>query len=400
MRFFANPRAERALPYGPEQSAVLNQAGHAAARAEIATWAGYRPTPLVALPGLARELGIGALFYKDESHRFGLKSFKPLGGAYAVFRVLQREIARRGGPPAISSAELAAGGCREIVEDLTVACATDGNHGRAVAWGARMFGCRSVIFINEDVSEGRETAIAAYGATVERVPGSYDDAVRHAAETAARQGWFVVSDTAYGDYAEVPCHVMHGYTVMAEEAREQLPTGANLSHVFVQGGVGGLAAAVCGQYWQDFGAARPRLIVVEPDRADCLYQSARAGTLTGASGDLNSIMMGLACGEVSTVAWPVLATGADAFITVPDEAAVSTMRRLAEAKGDPAIVGGESGVAGLAGLITAIGDDDARAALDLGPDAQALVFGSEGDTDPELYARIVGRSGDAVRGAA
>lgn len=397
-RLIANPRAAGPdAPYGPAQQAVLNQAAFAAARDEIRQWPGYAPTPLVALPGLARDLGLGAVWYKDESGRFGLGSFKALGGAYAVFRLLAREVAARTGEP-VGAADLAAGRHRDIVSGITVTCATDGNHGRSVAWGARTFGCRCVIYIHETVSEGRRDAIAAFGAEVVRTPGNYDDSVRRAAEDAANNGWFVVSDTSYEGYVDVPRDVMQGYALMADEAMAQLPAGERPTHCFVQAGVGGLAAAICGHFWERWGAGRPRFVVVEPEKAACLFASAEAGRPTVFPGALDTIMAGLACGEVSLIAWAVLDTGADAFMTVPDAAAVTAMKALAA--GTPPVVAGESGVGGLAGLMAAVGDPDARRALGLDAGSRVLLFGSEGDTDPALYAELVGRPAAAVRAAA
>lgn len=391
MQYFANPKAGPENIYGPAQQAVLNAAAFAAARAEISSWDGYAPTPLAELPSLARQAGVARLFYKDEGGRFGLKSFKALGGAYAVFRLLKAEIERRTGSTGITSRDIPGGAYRDIVRDITVTCATDGNHGRSVAWGAQTFGCRCVIYIHAHVSDGRRAAIAHYGAEVERVAGTYDDSVRHAAEMAAANGWYVVSDTSYPGYMDVPRDVMQGYTVMAAEAAEQLPENIVPTHVLVQGGVGGMAAAVCADHWQRWGASRPKFIVVEPERADCLYQSAKAGAPTPAAGDLETMMAGLSCGEVSPLAWEILATGADAFMTVPDSAAIDCMRLLAD--GDPAIVAGESAVAGLAGLLAA------PAEIGVNAESVVLLYGSEGDTDPELYQEIVGRPADAVRAA-
>ncbi len=336
MELYSNPRAARRPIFGPEHAAVLDPAGHDAARAEITGWPGYAPTPLLRLDGLAAALGIEELWYKDEAHRFHLGSFKALGGAYAVLRVLQREIAARGGGD-VTSASLRGGAHAELSARITVTSATDGNHGRSVAWGAQMFGCACVIYIHEGVSQGREAAIAGFGAEVRRVPGSYDDSVRQAAADAARNGWHVVSDTSYDDYTEVPREVMQGYTVLAAEVAEQLPGGTIPSHVFIQGGVGGLAAAVTAYDWWHWGEARPRTIVVEPARADCLYQSALADEPRHATGDLETVMAGLSCGEISVVAWPILADGVDAFLTIPDEAAIDAMRRLAT---EEAVVGG------------------------------------------------------------
>jgi len=393
MQFVENPRAAERVAYGARQAAILNLAGFRAARAEIAGWPDYRPTPLHRLDGLAAELGLNQVWYKDEGERFALKSFKALGGAYAVLRLLQREVEQRTGLAGVDSTSLRRGAHAAITGQITVASATDGNHGRAVAWGARQFGCRCVIYLHRGVSAGRERSIAAFGAEVRRVAGNYDDSVRHAAEEARRHGWHVVSDTSYDGYTEIPREVMQGYTVMAGEAAEQLDA-ERPSHIFVQGGVGGLAAAVAAHFWELWGERRPRVVVVEPARADCLYQSARVGRPAPAHGDLETIMAGLSCGEVSPLAWSILADGADAFMTIADDDALDAMRLLAEAHH---IVGGESGVAGLAGLRAAARDAAARRALRLGPHAAVLLFGTEGDTDPELYRRIVGRGAERVR---
>jgi diaminopropionate ammonia-lyase len=247
-----------------------------------------------------------------------------------------------------------------------------------------------VVYVPETISEGRWQAIAAYGAEVKRVAGTYDDGVRRVAADAAVQGWTVVSDTSYEGYTDVPRDVMQGYSLMVDEALEQ--TSAVPSHVFVQGGVGGLAAGVCSYLWERYGTRRPCFVVVEPEKADCFYRSAVVGGPTPAQGALDTIMAGLACGEVSLLAWRILETGADAFMTIDDEAAADCMRLLADGRfGDNAIVAGESAVAGLAGFILASADVDARARLDLCPDSRVLVFGTEGATDPEVYRAIVGR---------
>ena len=299
---FRNPRAARGAAYGPAEREVLSRAGCAAATREVSSWPGYAPTPLVELPGLAAAAGVGAIWYKDESGRFGLGSFKALGGAYGVFRVLAGEIARREGVGRPGSADLIEGRYRDLTRAITVVCATDGNHGRAVAWGAGMFGCRSVVYLHAKVSEGRGAAIARHGATVVRVAGTYDDSVRQAAADAARNGWFVVSDTSYQGYLEVPRDVMQGYTVLVDEAMRQLPAGARPSHAFVQAGVGGLAAAVCAHLWECWGRHRPRLVVVEPDNAACVYRSAVHGRPTVVEGDLETVMACLSAGEASVLA--------------------------------------------------------------------------------------------------
>jgi diaminopropionate ammonia-lyase len=380
---FANPRA------GTPGITVLPEAGFRRTRAEITTWPGYVPTPLRALPEIAAAAGLGVLRLKDEAGRFGLGSFKALGGAYAVAELLADDLARRGVAPAATSAELLAGRWSEATATLTVTCATDGNHGRAVAWGAQRCHCRAVIFIHEGVSAARAAAIAAYGAEIRRVPGTYDDSVRVAAAEAATNGWFVVSDTSWEGYTEVPRTIMQGYRVMADEAvtqwRAAQADDAPPTHVFIQGGVGGVAAAVSVQARTVFTPA-PMLVVVEPDRAACLLASAELGERTSVSGDLDTLMAGLACGEPSLLAWQELDRGAAAFMAIPDDAAVATMRLLAKA----GVVAGESGVAGLAGCLLAAADAAAREVLGLRKDSRVLVFSTEGATDPELYARLTG----------
>jgi diaminopropionate ammonia-lyase len=394
------PNALAALPdepYPTALDAVLSADGFEAARREIEQWPGYEATPLYDLAGLAKTLKIGALWYKDEAPRFGLGSFKALGGAYAVFRWLAERIKAETGQD-VDSATLLGKSQRKLTEKLTVATATDGNHGRSVAWGASIFGCRAIVYIHATVSEGRRKAIEKFAAEVRRIDGDYDDSVRICAADAAANGWQVISDTSYTGYTEIPKLVMQGYGVMVDEALQQLPDGARPTHVFIQAGVGGLPAAVIARLWQRLGSGRPSIVIVEPDAADCVYQSALAGKPARASGNLETLMAGLACGEVSPVAWQVIRAGSSAFMTLPDSEAVRAMRTLARGlNGDKPVVGGESGVGGLAGLIAAAGDRTVREALDLRPDSKVILFGSEGDTDPELYEKLVGRSGDAVR---
>ena len=364
---FVNPRA------GIPGIVVLPAAGFRRAKAEITSWPDYAPTPLRDLPEIARAAGLGTVRLKDEAGRFGLGSFKALGGAYAVAELLRGQRA----PHAV-----------------TVTCATDGNHGRAVAWGARRCGCRCVVFVHETVSPGRAAAITELGAELRRVPGTYDDAVREADRVAREEGWSVISDTSWPGYLEVPRRVMQGYRLMADEAIDQWD-GTAPSHVFVQAGVGGAAAAVAVQLRARL-APSPALIVVEPDRAACLLASAELGTLTSVPGALDTVMAGLACGEPSLLAWQELDRSAAAFMAVPDEAAAPSMRLLADA----GIVAGESGVAGLAALLLAAADPAAQAALGLGAESRVLLFGTEGATDAAAYERLVGRPAAAVAGRA
>lgn len=369
--FLLNPGLERGRPYGAAERAIQSLDRAAEAQRVISGWPGYAPTPLLSLPRLAWRAGVAEALYKHEGHRFDLKSFKALGGAYAV----ERLVAARGGS-----------------EGLTVTCATDGNHGRSVAWGAKRLGVRAVIYVHEGVSAGRADAIAGFGAEVRREGATYDDSVRAAAAAAEANGWTIISDTSWPGYDTIPKDVMQGYALLPMEAEAQ---GAEPTHVFVQGGVGGLAAAVLAYMWEMQGAERPRLVVVEPDKAACLFESARAGRLTAIGGALDTIMAGLACGEPSVLAWSLLGPGADAFMTIPDDAAETVMRRLA----DEGIAAGESGVAGLAGLLRIADDAGARSAIGLDAGSRVLCYGTEGATDPVVYRNLVGRAAELVEPA-
>ncbi|MBI0537322.1 diaminopropionate ammonia-lyase [Roseomonas sp. KE2513] len=382
-RCFINPR------HGVPGIVVLPEGAGRRARAAIAAWPGYAPTPLLHLGDVATALDLGAVHYKDEATRFGLGSFKALGGAHAVFRVIVGELSRTGIATAATAAELEAGMYQEATAAITVTCATDGNHGRSVAWGARRFGARCVIFVHPGVTRGRREAMTALGAEVREVPGNYDDSVR-ASEAAARAGgWHLVSDTSWPGYTETPREVMQGYRLMAEEALDALP--APPTHAFIQAGVGGVAAAVSVALRARHGRG-PRLVVVEPERAACLLASAEAGAPTAVTGELDTIMAGLACGEPSLLAWQELERAAFAFMAIPDDACLRAMRFLACRT--PPVEGGESGVAGLAALVLAARNREGRAALGLGPESRVLLFGTEGATDRAVYEDLV--TGSAV----
>jgi diaminopropionate ammonia-lyase len=390
IRVHRNPRvASSEEPYGSVRSRILNREGFAAAEEEIRSWPGYAETPLRRLPGLAARLAVADLLYKDEGGRFGLKSFKALGGAYAVFRLLKHAVEAGNGGQPIDSRGLIAGRWRSLTRNVTVTCATDGNHGRSVAWGAQLFGCRCVIYVHESVSEARCAAIAHYGAEVVRVPGNYDDAVRHAANEALENGWTVVSDTTYEGYRDIPIDVMHGYGVMSHEIVRTMAS-APPTHVLVQAGVGALAASVCAAFWLAWEARRPRLVVVEPIEADCHFQSALAGRPVAVTGALDTVMAGLACGEVSPLAWEIVDAGASAYVAVDDRFALAAVRALAfPVPGDPAVVAGETGASGLAALLALRNRDSLRRQLELDASSRVLLIGSEGDTDPELYRQII-----------
>lgn len=391
--FTFNPKLDRARAYGPELQAILSLKRAREAREHIRGWTGYSPTPLHDLPALAAKTGVAQVLYKDEGQRFELKSFKALGGAYAVDRL----VAQR------SNAGLDRKG-------LVVTCATDGNHGRSVAWGARRAGIRAVIYIHEGVSEGRAAAIRSFGAEVVREGHTYDDSVRASTEAAAKNGWQIVSDTSWPGYEDVPRDVMQGYAVLAMEIEEQIEaksrevatgsrqdfasrtSAARPTHIFIQGGVGGVAAAILSVGWETLGAARPTLIVVEPENAACLFESAKAGRITTVHGDLDTIIAGLACGEPSILAWKILEPGADAFMSVTDRQAIAAMRELAACH----VVGGESGVAGLAGFFKAAANPEMRKALGLNASSRVLLYGTEGATDAEVYTKLVGKTPEEV----
>lgn len=381
-------------PYPPELNAVLSPDMAMAAMAEISGWPGYLPTPLIALDRLSAALGIAGLLYKDESKRLGLGSFKALGGSYAVLMLAANKIRERYGKT-VSLAEIRSGKLTELLGDLTVVTATDGNHGRSVAWGAQMAGCKCRIYIHAEVSEGRKTAMEAFGAEVIRVDGNYDHSLSVCASEAAANGWFIVSDTSYDGYMTVPRDVMAGYSLMASEIAEQTRTAPPPTHVFVQAGVGGLAAAVLARLWQIYGDARPHFVIVEPDRAACVMESARQDRPMQVAIEEETMMAGLSCGEVSLLAWDVLALGASDFITIGEDQVGPAMRLLASGKaGGGPIIAGESAVPGLVGVIGVARNPALRDQIGLTADSRVLVFGCEGDTDPAIYQSIIGQSSD------
>jgi diaminopropionate ammonia-lyase len=356
IRYVLNARTDRARPYGPGPRAILNREAHERAFREISSWPGYTPTPLLELPGLARRLGVGCLWYKDESTRFGLGSFKALGGIYGVHCSM-----------------------REGDSSQTFTCASVGNHGRAVARGAAMFGHRAVIFLPSRTPPKRIRAIRNLGAQVVMVDGTYDDAVEAASREAEAQGWIVVSDTAYPGYDNTPRHIMQGYTVMVREALAQLPAGSLPTHVFLQAGVGGLAAVVTAHLWETLSSQRPVSVVVEPGKADCLLESALATEPAPSRGTLSTSMECLACRHPSTLAWDILREGADAFLTVKDRAAEEAVWLLSLGlDGDPTVLTQPSGAAGLAGLMATLQEPSLASPLNLGAHSRVLLFGSEG----------------------
>ena len=394
--FHINTQAAR-RPYDAALRPWLSLAEGRAARERLSNWAGLsrQPTPLWSLPGLARQLGIESLTIKDESKRSSLGSFKALGAPNALVKLVQRRWPDKGwtGP------ELLAGRHADALKSFVVISATDGNHGRALAAAAQSLGCRCVIVLHAHVSIEREQAIAAFGAEIVRIAGNYDESVEEAARLAATHGWEVVSDTSYEGYEDVPRDVMQGYGVIVDEllATALETDGCPWTHVVLQGGVGGMAAGIVSCFWDRYGERRPRFIVVEPEQADCLIQSAIESRPTCARGSVDSVMAGLACGETSPLAWRFLQQAVDLFMTVSDEQAEAAMRVLAEGTyGDVPVVAGESGVAGLAALEELKRDPEGRQAADLDLHSRVLLINTEGATAPSVYAGLVGRSAQDV----
>jgi diaminopropionate ammonia-lyase len=361
IRCHLNPRAVRGAPSDAELQ-IVSLAAARAARAELSTWPGFAPTPLRSLDPLARSSGIAALFYKDESQRLGLGSFKALGGAYAAGLAIREWQSKHPGSD---------------VAALTLTCATDGNHGRAVAFGAQRYGCNCVVHVHDHALPDKIAAIQALGAMVVRITGTYDDAVRFARNASTRPNWLLVSDTSDDVADPTPIRVMQGYGVLTLELLERLASPP--THVFVQAGVGGLAAALAGTLAEAYGDVRPTFVVVEPERAACVFASAVLGRPAVVEGSLETEMAMLSCGEASPVAWQVLERHADAFVTIDDATAVSWTQRLRSGDdGFPAIDVGISGAAGLAGLQSALADRATREALALDERSRVLVIGTEG----------------------
>jgi diaminopropionate ammonia-lyase len=308
------------LPWNPEE--------HGEVAAYFRSRADYAVTPLRSLPGYAEQLGVSELVVKDETHRLGLPAFKILGVAYAVHRLIAEKIIR---------------------SDSVLTCGTGGNHGRALAHVARQNGLRAVIYVHKGVIQWRVQAIAREGAEIRIVDGTYDDAVREAARDAEAHGWTLISDTAWPGYETIPRYVMAGYTMLMIEAASQWQAPPDV--VFVQAGVGGLACAVAGWLMSECGLKRPKIITCEPESAACVLESIRTGRQSAATGSLETVMGGLNCAHMSSLAWPVLCATVDACVCVSDDAALDAVRKLAHPfPSDPRILAGESGACGIAGI--------------------------------------------------
>lgn len=393
---FLNPRATRA-DYPAELSAIMNIAQAHQSRQWLSSWRGiHRPaTPLYDLPDAAARCQVGRLCLKDESVRSPLGSFKALGAPIALVRQILRL------HPDFEPAAILTGRYAEALRGYTVISATDGNHGRALAAAAQDAGCRCVIVLHAHVSPEREQAIAAYGADIVRIAGNYDESVQEAARLAADHGWQVIADTSYDGYEDIPRDVMQGYGAIAEEIVEQTSAqrgrAGAFTHVFLQGGVGGMAAGLASYFWEYHGAQRPCVISVEPAQADCLLQSAIQGRPAKATGTVDSVMAGLACGETSPLAWRFLQPCVDVFMTIEDEQAIEAMRALAQgSERDTPIVVGESGVAGLAALEWLRSDPQRSEQVGLTAESRVLIISTEGATAPREYTRLVGQSAEQV----
>lgn len=394
---FANQRAMR-TPYPAALRDIMSIERAQESRRWLGGWSGIarQATPLYDLPGLAQKLGVARFSVKDESVRSRLGSFKALGAPIALVRQILRL------HPEFEPASILTGSYAEPLKDYTVISATDGNHGRGLAAAARDAGCRCVIVLHANVSVEREEAIAELGAEIVRIKGNYDESVEEAARLSAAHGWQVVSDTSYEGYEDIPRDVMQGYGTIAAEIVEQTGARPNeasaFTHVFLQGGVGGMAAGLASYLWEYHGIQRPRFIVVEPVQADCLLQSAVQGRATKATGSVDSVMAGLACGETSPLAWKFLEPSVDHFMTITDEQAVAAMCVLAAGSDkDIPIVAGESGTAGLAALELLRADAGLSAQVELDAQSRVLIVNTEGATAPQTYAQLIGESAESVQ---
>ena len=375
---------------------VMSTENVAKARAFHRSFPQYSITPLAKLDGMAKNLGLGGVYVKDESYRFGLNAFKVLGGSFAMGRYIAQQMGRDVGE--MTYEYLTSPAFREEFGQATFFTATDGNHGRGVAWAANKLGQKAVVHMPKGSSQSRFDNIAKEGAKVTIEEVNYDDCVRiAAAEAAETEHGVVVQDTAWEGYEEIPAWIMQGYGTMANEAADQLrQVSVNRpTHVFVQAGVGSLAGAVVGYFTNLYPNDPPKFVVMEARAADCLYQGAVAGDgdprIVG--GDLQTIMAGLACGEPNIISWDILRNHVSAFVSCPDWVSAKGMRMLsAPVKGDPRVISGESGAVGMGLLSTIMQDEDykeLREYLELNQSSQVLMFSTEGDTDPDKYKEIV-----------
>tara|TARA_B110000263_G_scaffold93600_1_gene81848 strand:+ start:500 stop:1627 length:1128 start_codon:yes stop_codon:yes gene_type:complete len=334
------------------------------AYSSISSWKGYSPTPLIELNKLSKELNLNKIFYKDESKRFDLKSFKALGGAYAVEKITKGN------------------------KDIVVATATAGNHGRSVAWGARRLGLKCKIFISEFVSEARGQAMADLGADVIKVKGNYEKSLIECIKQSTENNWQIVQDVAWKDYMLVPKYTMAGYTIMMKEIVNQI-SNDQITHIILQAGVGGMAGAMVAgiaKYLKNV----PETIVVEPDSAACVMESIKTGKIEKIDIKRESLMGGMSCGEVSLVPWEILKNSVKFCISLPDDDIAKTMKLLGNSSfSDKKIIAGENAAPGVISLIASCVDDKIKEKLKLNSKSNILVIGCEGDTDKEMYQKLI-----------
>ena len=370
----AVPNSGRKPSPFPEFSDNLNSDNMDQAYAEITTWSGYRPTPLVSLDKLADFCGIRSIVYKDESKRLDLKSFKALGGAYAVAKLAADQMALGIAP-----------------KTITVTTATDGNHGRSVAWGAKQAGCQAEIYIHEHVSPQRANAMAAFGAKINRISGNYEASLAACKKDAETNGWHIVSDTSWDGYREIPLDIMAGYSVMGRETLDQMET-AKPSHCFLPIGVGGMAAGIVAPLWRDAGASLGKMIAVESFMSSCFLNSIEAQVPCLVDISEETLMAGLSCGEISDLAWQVLQPSLHHCLSITDDAIAALMAGFANGSfGGGSIEAGECATAGVAALLAAKNDPAIWQALEFGPSSVALLIGTEGATDPIIYNALLAK---------
>ena len=365
------------------------------AKAFHASFPEYSETPLHSLDNLAKRFGVGGIYVKDESHRFGLNAFKVLGASFAIAKYLAKclQVDVRD----LDFSTLRSPEIRKRLDEITFVTATDGNHGRGVAWAARQLNQKAVVYMPKGSSRTRLENIRAEGATASITNLNYDQAVRLVADKAKEFGWVVIQDTAWEGYEEIPAWIMQGYGTIAAESLEQLRQRgiSKPTHIILQAGVGSFAGAIEGYFASVFGKEKPKTIIVESDLADCLYQSVIANDEHArvVTGDMATIMAGLACGEPNNIGWKVLRDYSDLFFSCPDEVAAKGMRLLGNPLGtDSSVISGESGAVTAGLLIFLLGTKnllDAKKDLSLGEDSHILLISTEGDTDPVQYRRIV-----------
>ena len=385
------------LPKGDKEGSIkfLNRSEVEKAKEFHASFPQYSETPLVDLKNLADYLGLGGMYLKDESYRFGLNAFKVLGGSFSMAKHMAEKLNKD--ISELPYEKLISDEVRNELGEITFVTATDGNHGRGVAWTANKLKQKSVVYMPKGSSLTRLENIRKEGADASITDMNYDDAVRLAAKYADDNNGLIVQDTAWEGYEKIPAWIMQGYGTMALESLEQLKNKGvdRPTHIFVQAGVGSLAGAVQGFFASEYGEDCPKTIIVESNLADCLYKSAVAddGDFRVVGGDMQTIMAGLACGEPNTIGWEVLKNHSTAFVSCPDWVAAKGMRILGNPiKGDAHVVSGESGAVPT-GLLFEIMNNpeykDLKEALELNENSKVLLFSTEGDTDPDKYKSIV-----------